>query len=754
MTTEVVKRKLTNYFDHADRLIILQAVDDVHNILVNASMLLRAYYLKNFENVLEMTKKTKKSEILDDKDSLIITKDIIKICCDIVQDDKIKKHSKTALKDDTKEENKRLINEYNDRVFADVLNVANDIPNLISISKLSISHILAYSVETLLTAYENNIVAHFPKYLKKYIRCDLITKYPEDFVLEKTQRYISSYVSRKILYNIDLPTDFPRKYDDDIIRYTRLLMPHSNVVHHNRDYDIKKYKWEYLHRMVYINRCLETDFNDVPSKLRKLYNPLPFHSSNIPNHIRLDTSGITQLLMNKQRISDFILNYKGKFNIELKMKNKGDMLSSFLKLTGKVGTLKEQAEFSSEFWYFFSPKARPKIDNVNRIQREKNKSKNFQDFVQKRKNGDWRFDNAIVTDGYSASFQITKEELFGKKLKFVKQDEAKIKKQDERDAKEKGNKESIIKLSEFPDTESWTGWGNSFKTLSLDPGKNDILCLTDGRKVLRYTRAKRQKDTHFHTKTRLFLKFRKKCQISCNTNIHDFESEILSLTISKSCVYKSFIDYINLKLSIATSSRQLYRKPIFRQWRFLTYVKTKSSEAKFIKKINNSFTPKKCSSEIEKDKKILDARINRWQNGSFHDKIVRNYNSKSNKIVIAWGNWGKNPNIKGCAPTPGIGIRRRFAKVFETVTTCERMTSQECCCCREKVTNPQVGKWNKSKHHLLHCTNANCCCRWWNRNVLGSYNILVKFISNENYIGDQSNNGEIKSSPIRDDPLY
>jgi len=51
MTTEVVKRKLTNYFDHADRLIILQAVDDVHNILVNASMLLRAYYLKNFENV-------------------------------------------------------------------------------------------------------------------------------------------------------------------------------------------------------------------------------------------------------------------------------------------------------------------------------------------------------------------------------------------------------------------------------------------------------------------------------------------------------------------------------------------------------------------------------------------------------------------------------------------------------------------------------------------------------------------------------
>ena len=88
--------------------------------------------------------------------------------------------------------------------------------------------------------------------------------------------------------------------------------------------------------------------------------------------------------------------------------------------------------------------------------------------------------------------------------------QTKIKKQEERDAKEKGNKESIIKLSEFPDTESWTGWGNSFKTLSLDPGKNDILCLTDGRKMLTYTRAKRQKDTRFHTKTRLFLKFRKK----------------------------------------------------------------------------------------------------------------------------------------------------------------------------------------------------------------------------------------------------
>ena len=103
----------------------------------------------------------------------------------------------------------------------------------------------------------------------------------------------------------------------------------------------------------------------------------------------------------------------------------------------------------------------------------------------------------------------------------------------------------------------------------------------------------------------------------------------------------------------------------------------------------------------------------------------------SNKLIIGWGNWGRNPNaLKGCCPTPGIGIRRRMESFFETVTICEHMTSQTCPCCKtvsslKKVKREETGY---EIHHLLRCTNEACQSRLWNRNVVGSFNILERFI--------------------------
>ena len=103
-----------------------------------------------------------------------------------------------------------------------------------------------------------------------------------------------------------------------------------------RCYDMKVNPWPYLRKMVDISRMLEHDFQDVRAKLRKLYNPLPFHSSFVPNHIRLDTSGISQLLMDKARIQDFKRLYELEhFGETLQMTNKADMLRSFEKLLGR-----------------------------------------------------------------------------------------------------------------------------------------------------------------------------------------------------------------------------------------------------------------------------------------------------------------------------------------------------------------------------------------------------------------------------------
>jgi len=70
-----------------------------------------------------------------------------------------------------------------------------------------------------------------------------------------------------------------------------------------------------------------------------------------------------------------------------------------------------------------------------------------------------------------------------------------------------------------------------------------------------------------------------------------------------------------------------------------------------------------------------------------HTKCMRseeiaNASKSQDNLTIAWGNWGKNPNaLKNGAPTPGIGIRRRFEKEFKIVVTCEHLTSQNCPCC-------------------------------------------------------------------------
>ena len=123
------------------------------------------------------------------------------------------------------------------------------------------------------------------------------------------------------------------------------------------------------------------------------------------------------------------------------------------------------------------------------------------------------------------------------------------------------------------------------------------------------------------------------------------------------------------------------------------------------------------------------------------DALVDNSMGLKNKIVVGWGNWGRSPNLKGSAPTPGIGFRRRAQTRFQTVTVDEHFTSQDCPCCGErKLENPKIGKEQVSKHHLLHCRNEACQCRWWNRNVVGSLNILIRFMKGllPSIEGDQS----------------
>jgi hypothetical protein len=132
-------------------------------------------------------------------------------------------------------------------------------------------------------------------------------------------------------------------------------------------------------------------------------------------------------------------------------------------------------------------------------------------------------------------------------------------------------------------------------------------------------------------------------------------------------------------------------------------------------------------------------------------KLIYENASKHGKRIILEllnGNWGRNTNLRGSAPTPGIGMRRKVHKRFNTITTPEQFTSKTCICCHQRtLANPRITRPAKfigpkskkstlkkprknkfqnfvsAKHHLLRCTNVSCC-RWFHRDDAGSFNIL------------------------------
>lgn len=381
--------------------------------------------------------------------------------------------------------------------------------------------------------------------------------------------------------------------------------------------------------------------------------------------------------MTQTRIQEFKAKYKKARNVEITgLNTKEDMLSAFKKLFGRDPVDNEDAQYSTDMWGF--------ITNILEFD-EGYKMK------RRRENKEYVFDNAVVTDGTSISIQIIESSKFKKKIKKMNKRKPKKPKKPKAGTKVEEIQEVIPILEDVKD-------------IANDPGKGDILAMTDGITNIRYTKGMRKQDTLLLTRTNETLKRRRK------SGLEVFESEILSGTRKNSCVYINFVTYILTRLEKEKEMKQVYERPVFRQFKYLVYCKQKSSEGKFIDKVKKTF----CKPNMTlfhpitnpKGKKISCATKDMLTNAAKNAKEIR----------IGWGNWGRNPNLKYSSPTPGIGIRRRFEPYFKIHTVNEYLTSQTCPCCRNTrcLENPRLESTSYS--------------RWWNRNVLGSFNILDIFL--------------------------
>lgn len=683
---EVLKRKATSFFPPAYKAIIDEAVHQVHRIAQHASYLIKAYYLHCMKN----------------HEMITIDKELIELCFSVVQG----KHVVTRISKATNKTEAKRLEEERRKEYVDKhqpqlqMYYSTHFTPLKFDNKISLSYILAYSVQDMVTAYNNNIDMSYEKYVARILYYTIVSTYGctkakgNPKIYGKATNALLNHLLYGCAYNVNLDLsmlDIERIHDLCIV--PRLST--KNLEDH-----IQENRSIYLEKMVNMNISLERDFPMLEGV--KLFSPLCLRSSMTPSFIRIDTNAIAHLFIDNNNLSDFV-DYYNTVTEDVQicnLQNKAQISSSLASLTGNpVLTDQQKAMYASRIWDYF-------CCFYNKKHKDIIIDSNYQNvMLHSRKDGYWVFDNMVLTDGTSICFQVTPIEHF-KRPEFGKKGKQKKKNTD----------------NEFPGVDSCQD-DDSFK-VSIDPGKRDLCAFTDGFNTLTYTSGMRNQDTYKNTRDRVSLKKRRKYIMKQSTmSVHKYESEILSLQSKKTCVLENFEQHLEHRKQYETDALLCYKNPYFRQAKFLLYCCQKSSIDRLINRVKETY----LTSNI-KDFYWMD------ENNQVLQPIYENMSKDRSKLTILYGDWGKHTNMKNSAPSPGIGLRRKIHKKINTVTTPEHGTSIICPCCNQKsMENPHLRSerpvkesYVPTKHHLLRCTNVDCQSRWWNRNVSASFNILLR----------------------------
>jgi len=696
MSTKVLKRKGTTFFKPEYRETILKAVNTCHDISQKARFLLKFYYLKQ-----------KASNI----DRIIkVDKDLIKIAFDVVQSSPDKKlqvrntkprepkkalESDKAKKDETPKETKKpkkdvklkidrkpptskewkletfeFMKEYFIELFGE--------QGFVNGHGMSLSLILNYSMSQLETDFINNIVFHYPKYIKS--------------LLKKEWRMDSRKASKKLAIIINNKSELSEIEN----LWCRQVCP--SVLNERLGFlenDIEKDPWTFLHEMFIMTKCLEA-YNNPNTDQVSLLNPFPMSLSFVPTHIHLDTSGLVQLLMDSKSLKMFKDNYHTLYGVELKCKDKGDVLKSYEELTGISDPLGVKgAEHNTRLWEFFC-----RFDNKKFEKVLKEKWNDKETYV---------FDNSIKTDGISISFTRCLEQDKRKKTFST------------RKVFHTSKTKEFLSLEDLTPEEAKYILEN-YNLASLDPGKNNLTEASNGQETFKFTSRRRRAEKKEGTL--------QKRRSNHEGKISKEYKDSLSKTNSKSLKMENFKEFIKAKYDAKELENVLnvYRTSIFRNHKFTSYCLAKSSDDKFLdrmKKWSEECTRPCCKHEWILEKKKTDEVL---------EHIYRNFTIQKPRTLFIYGNGGKNGNkLQGTPSCMNVGIERKVFKRFEALEGDERDTSQTCPCCREKrLENPSFVEGKRKRrekiHQLLHCQNVNCSSRWWSRDVLGAFNILYKGI--------------------------
>jgi hypothetical protein len=199
--------------------------------------------------------------------------------------------------------------------------------------------------------------------------------------------------------------------------------------------------------------------------------------------------------------------------------------------------------------------------------------------------------------------------------------------------------------------------------VGCDPGKHSLVYMMDknGNK-LQYTASQRKIESYGKRNQRILLQEKKKHKIT--------EKEThLSVQNSKSVDYIKFKTYLAEKDKLNKETTEFYRKETWRKMKFRQYSYGKKSIDNFLNKIQETF---------------------------------------GSNILIGYGNWSRDTQMKHFMPTMNKGLRKQIHKRYDTITINEFNTSKKCCDCYNEMKHYRDKK-NKEIYRLFVCSNCVSC---------------------------------------------
>ena len=292
------------------------------------------------------------------------------------------------------------------------------------------------------------------------------------------------------------------------------------------------------------------------------------------------------------------------------------------------------------------------------------------------KQKEYVFYNQIITDGFSCCLLFIlkkyKDKVFGDKLPQL------------------NNEMEFTKVEDLSKEKCDEYLTDKYKLVSLDPGKiRPITMIDENNKFFKYTACRRRVETYTKQSNYIILQEKK------NNGIIQKETKLSNFK-SRTTNVEEYKNFITNKTILNNEIKEFYQKPLFRKLAFRRFIRTKQSEVKLLNEIENIYLTKE---DIKQGK----------------------------KIVILHGDDSRTTQIKGCIPTPNIGMKKLFLSRFDIVEINEFNTSKLYNKTLKEMENVSVKrkKHKKSLHEILTPKEETKCRIFVNRDVNACKNILL-----------------------------